>query len=257
MHDAARALTPSISSTGSSRAVARAGMGVIPGSRVIDTIKRVAGASGARDGRPCATSCTCRRRRGSRERRCDAAYADATVEYTDDAALFGGGRRAVDVVEGEARAFKITTAVGPRAAPRTVLVARRRDGHGCPHRRRQVDVHALRRLDAPLWLGGLVLARRGRARGPQRRRRRRSTRSATRCSRPPGSATSAARFGTNDPRFDGAHSEVFLRETLRLVTRRRIRGRQRRRAGHRQPPEASLRVAARSRRCSPSSSAHR
>ncbi|HEX7834107.1 MAG TPA: 2-C-methyl-D-erythritol 2,4-cyclodiphosphate synthase, partial [Pseudolysinimonas sp.] len=139
-----------------------------------------------------------------------AVYAAASKEHTDDAALFQEAGGAVSVVEGEARAFKITTPWDLRRAENVLGVPSGvRTGLG-------VDVHAYDG-SAPLWLGGVYW--------PDE----------------PGLAghsdgdvvihaicdalLSAARlgdmgtrFGSNDPRFADARSETFLRETLTLVT---------------------------------------
>ena len=93
-----------------------------------------------------------------------AAYDGATVEYTDDAALYAATGRAVAVIEGEATAFKITTPWDLRRAENLLgTSASTRTGIG-------IDVHGYD--DAtPALARRRVLARRGRTRGPQRRRR--------------------------------------------------------------------------------------
>jgi 2-C-methyl-D-erythritol 4-phosphate cytidylyltransferase/2-C-methyl-D-erythritol 2,4-cyclodiphosphate synthase len=206
VHDAARALTPG---TMFDRVIAAVGeAGVIPVLPVSDTIKRVEGSvvTGTVDRRDLVHVQT---PQGFARASLVTAYARASGEYTDDAALFQDAGGTVTVVEGDARAFKITTPWDLRRAENVLGAGSSlRTGIG-------VDVHAYDD-SAPLWLGGLYW--------PDE----------------PGLAghsdgdvvihaicdalLSAAglgdlgnRFGTADPRFAGANSEVFLRETLALV----------------------------------------
>jgi 2-C-methyl-D-erythritol 4-phosphate cytidylyltransferase/2-C-methyl-D-erythritol 2,4-cyclodiphosphate synthase len=138
-----------------------------------------------------------------------AAYAQASQEFTDDAALFQDAGGAVTIVEGEARAFKITTPWDLRRAENVLGVSTGiRTGIG-------VDVHAYDD-SAPLWLGGLYwpdepgLA--GHSDGDALIH--------AICDAllsAAGLGDMGSRFGVDDPRFAGAKSEGFLRETLALV----------------------------------------
>jgi 2-C-methyl-D-erythritol 4-phosphate cytidylyltransferase/2-C-methyl-D-erythritol 2,4-cyclodiphosphate synthase len=138
-----------------------------------------------------------------------AAYDRATQEFTDDAALFQDAGGTVTIVEGEARAFKITTPWDLRRAENVLGVSTGfRTGIG-------VDVHAYDD-SAPLWLGGLYwpdepgLA--GHSDGDAVIHAIcDSLLSAA------GLGDMGSRFGVDDPRFAGARSDVFLRETLALV----------------------------------------
>jgi 2-C-methyl-D-erythritol 4-phosphate cytidylyltransferase/2-C-methyl-D-erythritol 2,4-cyclodiphosphate synthase len=206
VHDAARALTPGALFD---RVIAAVGEGgVIPALPVSDTIKRVDGpvVAGTVDRRDLVHVQT---PQGFPRAALVDAYARASAEFTDDAALFQEAGGTVTTVEGDARAFKITTPWDLRRAENVLGAGSSlRTGIG-------VDVHAYDD-SAPLWLGGLYW--------PDE----------------PGLAghsdgdvvvhaicdalLSAAglgdlgnRFGTSDPRFAGASSEVFLRETLALV----------------------------------------
>ncbi len=139
----------------------------------------------------------------------DAAYASATHEYTDDAALFSAAGHQVQTVEGDARAFKITTPWDLQRAERLLETApSTRTGVG-------MDVHAYDPTQ-PLWLGGLYwpdeVGLAGHSDGDAL------------CHAICDALLSAAglgdiggRFGTDDPRFAGAHGDVFITETVALV----------------------------------------
>jgi 2-C-methyl-D-erythritol 4-phosphate cytidylyltransferase/2-C-methyl-D-erythritol 2,4-cyclodiphosphate synthase len=210
VHDAARALTPPVLFDRVARAVRSTGGGVIPALPVTDTVKRV-GADAAVLGTVDRSDLVhVQTPQGFPRVDLDAAYGGAIEEHTDDAALFAAAGHVVTVVEGEARAFKITTPWDLRRAE-NVLGAQTgglRTGIG-------IDVHAYDET-APLWLGGLYWTGEPGLAGHS-----------------DGDAVlhavcdallSAAglgdlgtRFGTSDPRFAGAASEVFVRETLALV----------------------------------------
>ena len=208
VHDAARALTPGALFDRVVSAV-RAGGGVVPALPVSDTIKRI--------GRDERVLDTVDRRdlvhvqtpQGFPRSALVDAYARATGEFTDDAALFQDAGGVVTIVEGEARAFKITTPWDLRRAENVLGVSSGiRTGIG-------VDVHAYDD-SAPLWLGGLYWPDEPGLAGHS-----------------DGDAVihaicdallSAAglgdlgtRFGVADTRFVDARSEVFLRETLALI----------------------------------------
>jgi 2-C-methyl-D-erythritol 4-phosphate cytidylyltransferase/2-C-methyl-D-erythritol 2,4-cyclodiphosphate synthase len=211
VHDAARALAPSALIDRVARAVRTTGAGVIPALPVTDTIKRV--------GQDAAVLGTVDRSdlvhvqtpQGFPRAELAAAYANATEEHTDDAALFAAHGGRVSVVEGEARAFKITTAWDLRRAE-NVLGAQTgglRTGVG-------IDVHAYDET-APLWLGGLYWTDEPGLAGH-------SDGDAVLhaiCDAllsAAGLGDLGSRFGTNDPRFADAASEVFVRETLGVVS---------------------------------------
>lgn len=206
VHDAARALTPG---TLFDRVIAAVSDGgVVPVLPVSDTIKQVEG--GVVEGTVDRSGLVhVQTPQGFPRRGLVEAYARATGEFTDDAAVFQAAGGTVTVVEGEARAFKITTPWDLRRAENVLGAGSSlRTGIG-------VDVHAYDE-SAPLWLGGLYWADEPGLAGHS-----------------DGDAVihaicdallSAAglgdlgnRFGTSDPRFAGASSEVFLREALALV----------------------------------------
>lgn len=209
VHDAARALTPPALFGRVARAVDETGAGVIPGLPVADTLKRLDPSGAVLGTVDRSELAAVQTPQGFPRALLDAAYAAATDDHTDDAALVAAAGHAVVVVEGEARAFKITTAWDLRRAEKELApAAGLRTGIG-------VDVHAYD-PDAELWLGGLHWPDEAGLSGHS-----------------DGDAVvhavcdallSAAglgdiggRFGTDDPRFRDARSEVFLRETLHLL----------------------------------------
>ncbi len=210
VHDAARALTPPSLFDRVARAVRTTGGGVIPALSVTDTIKRVgpdAAVLGTVDRSDLVHVQT---PQGFPRADLDAAYASASEEHTDDAALFAASGRAVTVVEGEARAFKITTPWDLRRAENVLgaHTAGLSTGIG-------VDVHAYDET-APLWLGGLYWTGEPGLAGH-------SDGDAVLhaiCDAllsAAGLGDLGSRFGTTDPRFAGGASETFVRETLALV----------------------------------------
>ncbi|MBX3195440.1 MAG: 2-C-methyl-D-erythritol 4-phosphate cytidylyltransferase [Microbacteriaceae bacterium] len=206
VHDAARALTPAALFARVADAVRETGAGVIPALPVSDTVKRV------EDDRVLATVersdlVQVQTPQGFPRAALADAYARATNEFTDDAALFQDAGGEVLTVPGDELAFKITTAADLRRA----------EGSGVPVLRTGVgmDVHAYDD-SAPLWLGGVYWPDEPGLAGH-------SDGDAVihaMCDAllsAAGLGDLGSRFGTGDPRFAGAASEVFLRETLALV----------------------------------------
>lgn len=209
VHDAARALTPSTLFDRVTRAVVASGAGIIPSLPVADTIKRVTGTT-VLETVDRSSLVHVQTPQGFPRAALAAAYAAASQEFTDDAALFSAAGNSVQVVEGEARAFKITTPWDLARAENVLgVTSSTRTGVG-------IDVHA---YDAaqPLWLGGLYwpdeVGLAGHSDGDAL------------CHAICDALLSAAglgdiggRFGTDDPRFAGAHGDVFLGETVALVS---------------------------------------
>lgn len=210
VHDAARALTPSALIDRVARAVRATGGGVIPALPVTDTIKRVGPDTAVLGTVDRSDLVHVQTPQGFPRADLDAAYANATEEHTDDAALFAASGRPVTVVDGEARAFKITTPWDLRRAENVLgaQTAELRTGIG-------IDVHAYDET-TPLWLGGLYWTGEPGLAGH-------SDGDAVLhaiCDAllsAAGLGDLGSRFGTADPRFAGAASEVFVRETLALV----------------------------------------
>jgi 2-C-methyl-D-erythritol 4-phosphate cytidylyltransferase/2-C-methyl-D-erythritol 2,4-cyclodiphosphate synthase len=210
VHDAARALTPAALFDRVAREVRATGGGVIPALPVTDTIKRVAADAVVLGTVDRSDLVHVQTPQGFPRADLEAAYAIATEEHTDDAALFAASGRAVTTVEGEARAFKITTRWDLRRAENVLgaQTAGLRTGIG-------LDVHAYDEA-APLWLGGLYWTGEpgldGHSDGD-------AVLHAI-CDAllsAAGLGDLGSRFGENDPRFAGASSDVFVRETLAVV----------------------------------------
>ncbi|MDQ2697747.1 MAG: 2-C-methyl-D-erythritol 4-phosphate cytidylyltransferase, partial [Actinomycetota bacterium] len=108
VHDAARALTPPEVFERVAAAVEGGASGVIPVLPVVDTLKRVTDGEivGGVDRSELAAAQT---PQGFPRHVLDAAYAGASAEFTDDAALVADAGHAVAAVPGHPLAFKITT----------------------------------------------------------------------------------------------------------------------------------------------------
>ncbi len=213
VHDAARALTPGNLFDRVVRAVRESGHGVIPSLPVTDTIKRVGASDEVVETVDRSDLVHVQTPQGFPREQLVAAYAAADREYTDDAALFAAAGHPVDSVAGEAHAFKITTPWDLRRAehllrPSDAGAAETRTGIG-------IDVHAFD-PGQPLWLGGVYWPDEPGLAGH-------SDGDAV-CHAICDALLSAAglgdlggRFGTDDPRFEGAHGEVFIAATVELV----------------------------------------
>jgi 2-C-methyl-D-erythritol 4-phosphate cytidylyltransferase/2-C-methyl-D-erythritol 2,4-cyclodiphosphate synthase len=215
VHDAARSFTPTSQFERVIAAVRATGAGVIPALPVTDTIKRTDAVSSSlrRAGETIDRShlVAVQTPQGFPRGELVAAYAAATEDYTDDAAVFAAAGHAVSIVDGDAAAFKITTAWDLRRAESLFGLrgqTQTRVGTG-------IDVHAFDDA-SPLWLGGL--------RWPGERGLSGHSDGDALCHAICDALLSAAglgdlgsRFGTADPRFENAHGEVFLEATLVLV----------------------------------------
>jgi len=221
VHDAARALTPADVFERVRAAVTATGAGVIPVLPVIDTIKHVEGAAvrAAVDRSVLAAAQT---PQGFPRRALVDAYAAATAEHTDDAALAATAGIAVSTVPGDALAFKITTPADLERARMLVRTAaipqpdvRGEVTRGFPRVGVGTDVHAFGG-DGPLWLAGLEWPGEQGLRGHS-----------------DGDAVAHAivdallaaaglgdigtHFGTDRPEFAGAHADAFLARTRDLL----------------------------------------
>jgi 2-C-methyl-D-erythritol 4-phosphate cytidylyltransferase / 2-C-methyl-D-erythritol 2,4-cyclodiphosphate synthase len=209
VHDAARALTPGELFDRVRRGVEASGDGIIPALAVTDTVKRVDAESTVLGTVDRSDLVHVQTPQGFPRAALDAAYATADREHTDDAALYSAAGHRVGTVEGEARAFKITTPWDLRRAENVLGVSSGiRTGIG-------LDVHAYDE-SAPLWLGGLYwpdepgLA--GHSDGDAALH--------AICDAllsAAGLGDLGTRFGASEERFRDARSEVFVRETMALV----------------------------------------
>jgi 2-C-methyl-D-erythritol 4-phosphate cytidylyltransferase/2-C-methyl-D-erythritol 2,4-cyclodiphosphate synthase len=209
VHDAARPFTPTALFEAVVARVRASGQGVIPGLPVADTLKRT-DADVALETVDRSVLSAIQTPQGFPRVELTAAYAAATEDYTDDAAVFAAAGHTVRVITGDALAFKITTPWDLRRAQALVeqTSAGSRSGIG-------IDIHAYDET-VPLWLGGLHwpdepgLA--GHSDG--------DALSHAICDAllsAAGLGDLGSRFGTTDPRFTDAHGEVFLRATIELV----------------------------------------
>lgn len=219
VHDAARALTPSTQLDEVALEVARRGHGVIPGLSVSDTIKRTDA-----DGRVLETVdrselSAVQTPQGFPRDQLVAAYAAPGAEFTDDAALVMAAGFPVTVLPGDPDAFKITTPADLRRAEQTVQ--EREATPGRPHASAPqriglgTDTHAFD-PNAELWLAGLNWpGEPGLAGHSDGDAVAHAITDALLAASGLGDIGSV--FGTDDPRFTGAHGDVFLTETRRLV----------------------------------------
>lgn len=209
VHDSARALTPPAVFERVLDAVESGGTGVIPGIAVADTIKEVDAAALVSRTVDRSSLTAVQTPQGFPRNQLAGAYSSAKTEFTDDAALFAAAGHDVRVVDGDPLAFKITTAWDLRRAESLITDGNRiRTGVG-------IDVHAFDDA-APLWFGGVYwpdepgLA--GHSDG--------DAVSHAICDAllsAAGLGDIGSRFGTSDERFENAHGDVFLAETVALV----------------------------------------
>ena len=210
VHDAARAFTPSALFDEVVSQVRGSGIGVVPGLAVADTIKQKDASGLVQLTLDRSSLVAVQTPQGFPRAALEAAYAVADEEFTDDAALFVAAGNSVRVMDGDPLAFKITTAWDLRRAESLVGNATAiSTGVG-------MDIHAFDE-DRPLWLGGLYWPDEPGLAGH-------SDGDAV-CHAICDALLSAAglgdiggRFGTSEERVKGAHGDVFISETIRLVT---------------------------------------
>ncbi|WP_240665793.1 2-C-methyl-D-erythritol 4-phosphate cytidylyltransferase [Agromyces sp. LHK192] len=235
VHDAARPLTPAPVFDEVVEAVRARGHGIIPALPVVDTVKRVDTVPRADGSRRVVETVdrsalvAVQTPQGFPRDALDRAYAAATEDFTDDAALAASVGVVVDVVPGDARAYKITVPADLRRAEQAVPAAGphvRASAVGTPSAPASdpgprigtgIDVHGFADdAETPLWLAGLHWPGERGLSGHS-----------------DGDAVSHAicdallaaaglgdiggMFGTDDTRFAGAHGEVFLAETVRRL----------------------------------------
>jgi 2-C-methyl-D-erythritol 4-phosphate cytidylyltransferase/2-C-methyl-D-erythritol 2,4-cyclodiphosphate synthase len=215
VHDAARPFTPTALFEAVVARVRASGQGVIPGLPVSDTLKRTDD-DVALETVDRSVLSAIQTPQGFPRVELTAAYAAATQNYTDDAAVFAAAGHTVRVIQGDALAFKITTPWDLRRAQALVSETRVAGSRGGEFRSGiGIDIHAYDE-SVPLWLGGLHwpdepgLA--GHSDG--------DALSHAICDAllsAAGLGDLGSRFGTSDPRFANAHGEVFLQATLELV----------------------------------------
>jgi 2-C-methyl-D-erythritol 4-phosphate cytidylyltransferase/2-C-methyl-D-erythritol 2,4-cyclodiphosphate synthase len=204
VHDAARPLTPSDQFDRIVAQVQRTDGGAVPGLPVSDTVKRIAGDGTIEETVDRSELSAVQTPQGFPRDQLDAAYAAATDDATDDAALLAAIGHPVTVIDGDPMAFKITTPWDLRRAEQllTATDAELRIGVG-------TDTHAFDEA-AELWLAGLHWPDQPGLAGH-------SDGDAV-CHAIVDALLSATGrgdigsvFGTSDPRFENAHGDVFLR----------------------------------------------
>ena len=221
VHDAARALTPPAVFERVIAAVGAGAPGVVPVLPVVDTLKRVQGARVV-EAVDRAELSAAQTPQGFRRDVLDAAYASADRDYTDDSALVAVAGHIIQVVDGDALAFKITTpddldrarslvAGSPLPAATASLTtppAPPRVGLG-------TDVHAFGG-DGSLWLAGLEWpgepALSGHSDGDAVAHAIVDALLAA-----AGLGDIGIHFGTDHPEYEGAHADVFLGRTLAIL----------------------------------------
>lgn len=221
VHDAARALTPPAVFERVIAAVDAGAAGAIPVLPVIDTIKRVEADRivAAVDRSELSAAQT---PQGFRRGILDAAYRSADRDFTDDAALVAAAGHPVAVVEGDERAFKITTPADMERA--RSLVARHPLGASMAHLAYRMpvprvgigtDVHGFGG-DGALWLAGLEWpgepALSGHSDGDAV-----AHAIVDALLSAAGLGDIGTHFGTDHPEYAGAHARAFLSRTLGLL----------------------------------------
>ncbi|NNC11673.1 2-C-methyl-D-erythritol 2,4-cyclodiphosphate synthase [Planctomonas sp. JC2975] len=215
VHDAARAFTPSSLFDEVVASVDVSGEGAVPGLPVSDTVKRTDA-----DSRITATVdrselVAVQTPQGFPRDRLVAAYAAATEDVTDDAALVAAIGHPVRIVAGDPLAFKVTTPADLARAEQ--LLGAADAGPSVPRIGLGTDTHAFGG-DGDLWLAGLHWPEeRGLAGHSDGDAVAHAIVDALLSAAGLGDIGSV--FGTDDPRFADARGEVFL-----TATRERLAG---------------------------------
>jgi 2-C-methyl-D-erythritol 4-phosphate cytidylyltransferase/2-C-methyl-D-erythritol 2,4-cyclodiphosphate synthase len=220
VHDAARALATSDHLERVAVLVEQTGGGVVPGLAVADTIKSVDADETITGTVDRSALRAVQTPQGFPREQILAAYAAGGDDHTDDAALCAAHGFSSIVVAGDPLAFKITTPWDLQRAERLLAersAASLAPSHSSPALRSGlgIDVHAFDD-DQPLWLAGLHWPGEPGLSGHS-----------------DGDAVAHAivdavlsaaglgdiggMFGTDDPRFDGAHGSVFLEAAIERV----------------------------------------
>lgn len=208
VHDAARALAPTKLFERVATAVREDGIASLPVMRVTDTIKRIDGEivkeTLDRDFLRAAQT-----PQGFIASQLMAAYAAATTEFTDDAALMQAAGHTVRLVEGDERAFKITTAED-LAAAELRFDSIYRSGIGTDVHRFTEDTEKPLYLGTVLWPGERGLD--GHSDGDAV-----SHAIVDALLSAAGLGDIGSNFGVDRPEFAGANGQVFIEGALALV----------------------------------------
>jgi 2-C-methyl-D-erythritol 4-phosphate cytidylyltransferase/2-C-methyl-D-erythritol 2,4-cyclodiphosphate synthase len=208
VHDAARALAPTNLFERVARAVRTDGISAVPVMRVTDTIKRIDGVivkeTLDRDYLRAAQT-----PQGFIANELTSAYASAVTEFTDDAALMQAAGHTVRFVEGDERAFKITTAED-LAAAELRFGSIFRTGIGTDVHRFTEDTQKPLYLGTVLWPGERGLD--GHSDGDAV-----SHAIVDALLSAAGLGDIGSNFGVDRPEFAGANGRVFIEGALELV----------------------------------------
>lgn len=235
VHDAARPLTPAPLFDEVVHAVQSRGHGIVPGLPVVDTVKRIGADGRVHETVDRSTLAAVQTPQGFPRDELERAYADAADEFTDDAALVAAAGLPVDVVPGDARAFKVTvpadldraerlvtgaaagSASEAAAAPAPEAARTSSGGASVPRIGTGVDVHAVSDdPTAPLWIAGLEWpGERGLAGHSDGDAASHAIVDALLAAA--GLGDIGGVFGTDDPALVGAHGAVFLARARQLV----------------------------------------
>jgi len=218
VHDAARALTPSGQFDRVVAAVRATGRGAVPGLAVADTIKRADASGTILETVDRAALSAVQTPQGFPRAQLDEAYAAQPDDFTDDAALVAAVGHPVGLVPGDARAFKITTPWDLARAEQLLASERADAGHPAilPRIGVGVDTHAFDG-DGELWVAGLLWSDEpGLAGHSDADPVAHAITDALLAAAGLGDIGSV--FGTSDPRYAGAHGEVFVRGAVRMLS---------------------------------------
>jgi len=201
VHDAARALAPASLFDRVADAVRESGVGTVPVLEVFDTIKRVEGDL-VRETVDRSQLRRAQTPQGFVSSELIAAYAQATEDFTDDAALMQSTGATIRFVAGDAAAYKITTAEDLETPTRT--------GIGTDTHRFTDDSSKPLYLGTVIWEGERGLD--GHSDGDAL-----SHAIVDALLSAAGLGDIGSNFGVDRTEFAGANGSVFLSETLRLL----------------------------------------
>jgi 2-C-methyl-D-erythritol 4-phosphate cytidylyltransferase/2-C-methyl-D-erythritol 2,4-cyclodiphosphate synthase len=218
VHDAARALAPASLFVRVASEVRRSGLSAVPLKKIADTVKRIEG-NVVRETVDRNTLRASQTPQGFVAKDLIAAYAAADSEYTDDAALTEAHGMQINGVEGDERAFKITTADDLAAAELRFIGPDSNGSNSFGNMRTGIgsDVHRFTDDSAKaLYLGTLVWPGErgldGHSDGDAV-----SHAIVDALLSAAGLGDIGANFGVDRPEFAGANGRVFIEATLELL----------------------------------------
>ena len=213
VHDAARALAPAALFTRVASEVRRTGLGVVPVMKIADTVKRV-DSQVVRETVDRDSLRAAQTPQGFVAKDLLEAYSATTAEHTDDASLVQAHGMQVNAIEGDERAFKITTADDLTAAELRFVGS---DSNGNLRTGIGTDVHRFTAdAEKPLYLGTVVWPGErgldGHSDGDAV-----SHAIVDALLSAAGLGDIGSNFGVDRPEFAGANGKVFIEATLALL----------------------------------------